>query len=64
MSTFKDQIGFIISDNLASVWASDLSPHLLSNAVRQNLSKKKVRTTGLGGCSKKDEVGDDIVRIL
>jgi tartrate dehydrogenase/decarboxylase/D-malate dehydrogenase len=38
--------------------------NLLYKAVRQNLYEKKVRTADLGGCSKTDEVGDDIVRIL
>ena len=37
---------------------------LLYRAVGQNLSEKKVRTVDLGGRSKTDEVGDDIVRIL
>ena len=38
--------------------------HLLYRAVQQNLSEKKVRTIDLGGYSKTNEVGDDIVRIL
>jgi tartrate dehydrogenase/decarboxylase/D-malate dehydrogenase len=37
---------------------------LLSRAVKQNLAEKKVRTIDLGGRSKTNEVGDDIVRIL
>lgn len=37
---------------------------LLYRAVQQNLSEKKVRTVDLGGRSKTNEVGDDIVRIL
>ncbi|MFB3886764.1 MAG: isocitrate/isopropylmalate dehydrogenase family protein [Thermodesulfobacteriota bacterium] len=37
---------------------------LLFQAVRQNLSERKVRTVDLGGRSRTDEVGDDIVRIL
>jgi tartrate dehydrogenase/decarboxylase/D-malate dehydrogenase len=37
---------------------------LLNQAVKKNLSEKKVRTIDLGGRSKTDEVGDDIVRIL
>lgn len=37
---------------------------LLYRAVSQNLSEKKVRTVDLGGRSKTDEVGEDIVRIL
>jgi tartrate dehydrogenase/decarboxylase/D-malate dehydrogenase len=38
--------------------------NLLYQAVKQNLSEKKVRTIDLGGRSKTNEVGDDIVRIL
>ena len=38
--------------------------HLLYQAVKQNLAEKKVRTIDLGGRSKTNEVGDDIVRIL
>jgi tartrate dehydrogenase/decarboxylase/D-malate dehydrogenase len=38
--------------------------NLLDQAVRQNLAGKKVRTIDLGGRSKTNEVGDDIVRIL
>jgi tartrate dehydrogenase/decarboxylase/D-malate dehydrogenase len=37
---------------------------LLYQAVKKNLSEKKVRTMDLGGRSKTDEVGEDIVRIL
>jgi len=37
---------------------------LLYRAVRKNLSERKVRTIDLGGHSKTDEVGDDIVRSL
>ncbi len=37
---------------------------LLHRAVKENLSEKKVRTIDLGGRSKTNEVGDDIVRIL
>ena len=38
--------------------------NLLHRAVRQNLSEKRIRTTDLGGRSRTDEVGEDIVRIL
>ena len=38
--------------------------NLLYQAVKQNLSEKKIRTIDLGGRSKTNEVGDDIVRIL
>jgi tartrate dehydrogenase/decarboxylase/D-malate dehydrogenase len=38
--------------------------NLLFQAVKQNLAEKKVRTIDLGGRSKTDEVGDDIVEIL
>ncbi len=37
---------------------------LLYQAVKKNLSEKKVRTVDLGGRSKTNEVGDDIVNIL
>jgi tartrate dehydrogenase/decarboxylase/D-malate dehydrogenase len=37
---------------------------LLYQAVKKNLSEKKVRTIDLGGRSKTNEVGDDMVRIL
>ena len=38
--------------------------NLLFQAVKQNLAQKKVRTIDLGGRSRTNEVGDDIVRIL
>lgn len=38
--------------------------NLLYRAVKQNLSERKIRTIDLGGRSKTNEVGDDIVRIL
>ena len=38
--------------------------NLLYRAVKENLSEKRVRTIDLGGRSKTNEVGDDIVRIL
>jgi len=47
-------------DYLGEVKAGDL----LYQAVRKNLAEKKVRTIDLGGHSKTDQVGDDIVRIL
>jgi len=47
-------------DYLGEVEAGDL----LYRAVRKNLAEKKVRTIDLGGRSKTDQVGDDIVRIL
>ncbi|MEW6374244.1 MAG: isocitrate/isopropylmalate family dehydrogenase [Thermodesulfobacteriota bacterium] len=47
-------------DYLGEAEAADL----LYQAVRQNLSEKRVRTIDLGGRSKTDEVGGDIVRIL
>ena len=37
---------------------------LLFQAVKQNLSEKNVRTIDLGGRSKTNEVGADVVRIL
>ena len=37
---------------------------LLLHTVKQNLSEKKVRTIELGGRSRTNEVGDNIVRIL
>ncbi|MBM4347913.1 MAG: tartrate dehydrogenase, partial [Deltaproteobacteria bacterium] len=37
---------------------------LLYRAVSQPLAEKRVRTIDLGGRSKTNEVGDDIVRIL
>jgi tartrate dehydrogenase/decarboxylase / D-malate dehydrogenase len=47
-------------DYLGETEAADL----LFRAVTQNLSEKKVRTIDLGGHSRLNEVGDDIVRIL
>ena len=47
-------------DYLGEAKAGDL----LYQAVRKNLAEKKVRTIDLGGRSKTDQVGDDIVRIL
>jgi isocitrate/isopropylmalate dehydrogenase len=38
--------------------------NLLFQAVKQNLSQKKIRTIDLGGRSKANGVGDEIVRIL
>ena len=38
--------------------------NLLYQGVKQNLAEEKVRTVDLGGRSKTNEVGDDIVRIL
>jgi len=38
--------------------------NLLYQAVKKNLSDKKVRTIDLGGRSKTNEVGEDIIRIL
>jgi tartrate dehydrogenase/decarboxylase/D-malate dehydrogenase len=38
--------------------------NLFYQAVKQNLSERNVRTIDLGGRSKTNEVGDDIVRIL
>lgn len=38
--------------------------NLLYQAVKKNLSEKKTRTVDLGGRSKTNEVGDDVVRIL
>ncbi|MBM4277488.1 MAG: isocitrate/isopropylmalate dehydrogenase family protein [Deltaproteobacteria bacterium] len=38
--------------------------NLLYQAVKKNLAEKKVRTMDIGGRSKTNEVGDDIVRIL
>jgi isocitrate/isopropylmalate dehydrogenase len=37
---------------------------LLYEAVKKNLSEKKIRTVDLGGHSRTDEIGDDVVRIL
>jgi tartrate dehydrogenase/decarboxylase/D-malate dehydrogenase len=42
----------------------DEAATLLYQAVKKNLSEKKVRTIDLGGHSKTNEVGEDIVRIL
>lgn len=42
----------------------DEAATFLYRAVKENLSEKKVRTIDLGGRSKTNEVGDDIVRIL
>jgi len=50
----------LMLDYLGETEAGDL----LFRAVSQNLAEKKVRTIDLGGCSKTNEVGDDIVRIL
>ena len=50
----------LMLDYLGEKEAADLILH----AVKQNLSEKKVRTIDLGGRSRTDEVGDDIVRIL
>jgi len=47
-------------DNLGEKEAGNL----LYQAVRKNLAEKNVRTMDLGGRSKTNEVGDDIVRIL
>ena len=47
-------------DYLGEAKAGDL----LYQAVRKNLAEKKVRTIDLGGRSKTEQVGDDIVRIL
>jgi tartrate dehydrogenase/decarboxylase/D-malate dehydrogenase len=38
--------------------------NLLFQAVKQNLSQKKIRTIDLGGRSKANGVGDEVVRIL
>jgi tartrate dehydrogenase/decarboxylase/D-malate dehydrogenase len=50
----------LMLDYLGEKEAADL----LSQAVKQNLSGKKIRTIDLGGRSKTNEVGEDIVRIL
>jgi len=47
-------------DNLGEKEAGNL----LYQAVRKNLAEKNVRTMDLGGRSKTNEVGEDIVRIL
>ena len=38
--------------------------HLLYEAVKKNLAEKRIKTVDLGGHSRTEEVGDDIVRIL
>jgi isocitrate/isopropylmalate dehydrogenase len=38
--------------------------HLLYQAVKKNLSERKIRTMDLGGHSRTNEVGNDVVRIL
>ncbi len=50
----------LMLDYLGESEAADL----LSHAIKQNLSERKVRTVDLGGRSRTDEVGDDVVRIL
>ena len=50
----------LMLDYLGEKEAADL----LFRAVKQNLSEKKVRTVDLGGRSKTNEVGEDIVRTL
>ncbi len=50
----------LMLDYLGEKEAADL----LYRAVQQNLSEKKVRTVDLGGCSRTNEVGEDIMRIL
>jgi tartrate dehydrogenase/decarboxylase/D-malate dehydrogenase len=50
----------LMLDYLGEAEAGDL----LYRAVSQNLAEKKVKTVDLGGRSKTNEVGDDIVRIL
>jgi len=42
----------------------DEAATLLYQAVKKNLSERKVRTVDLGGRSRSNEVGEDIVRIL
>jgi tartrate dehydrogenase/decarboxylase/D-malate dehydrogenase len=42
----------------------DEAATLLYQAVKKNLLEKKVRTVDLGGSSKTNEVGEDIIRIL
>jgi tartrate dehydrogenase/decarboxylase/D-malate dehydrogenase len=42
----------------------DEAATLLYQAVKKNLSEKKIRTVDLGGCSRTNEVGEDIIRIL
>ncbi len=50
----------LMLDYLGEKEAADL----LFQAVKQNLSEKKVRTIDLSGSSKTNEVGEDVVRIL
>jgi tartrate dehydrogenase/decarboxylase/D-malate dehydrogenase len=50
----------LMLDYLGEKEATDL----LFRAVKKNLSEKKVRTLDLGGSSKTNEVGEDIVTIL
>ena len=50
----------MILDYLGEKSAADL----LYRAVQQNLAEKKVRTADLGGRSKTQDVGDDIIRLL
>jgi tartrate dehydrogenase/decarboxylase/D-malate dehydrogenase len=50
----------LMLDYLGEKEAADL----LSRAVKQNLTEKKIRTVDLGGRSRTNEVGDDVVRIL
>jgi tartrate dehydrogenase/decarboxylase/D-malate dehydrogenase len=50
----------LMSDYLGETEAGNL----LYQAVRHNLAEKKVRAIDLGGRSKTNEVGDDIIRIL
>jgi len=50
----------LMLDYLEESEASDL----LYQGVKKNLSERKVRTIDLGGHSRTNEVGDDIVRIL
>jgi len=42
----------------------DEAATLLYQAVKKNLFEKKIRTVDLGGSSKTNEVGEDVVRIL
>ena len=50
----------LMLDYLGKKKAADL----LFQAVKQNLSEKKMKIIDLGGRSRSNEVGDDIVRIL
>ncbi len=52
--------GRLMLDHLGEEEAAEL----LYQAVKRNLSEKKVRTIDLGGRSRTNEVGNDIVRIL